>query len=67
MKYISIISILFFLLACSKTNTSTTVSAKKVEDEMVLPFFNSAEFTPEWIDESSEKYILYSMTMTNTR
>ncbi|WBX72568.1 SCO family protein [Tenacibaculum pacificus] len=28
----------------------------KIDKETVLPFFNSAEFTPEWISKSSLKY-----------
>ena len=28
----------------------------EVNKETTLPFFNSADFTPEWIPESSEKY-----------
>ena len=28
----------------------------KINKETTLPFFNSAEFTPEWISEASEKY-----------
>ena len=57
MKHLSIILILSVLLACNKkNNTSIVVKVKKVEGETVLPFFNSAEFTPEWIDENSEKY-----------
>ncbi len=57
MKRIAIVLILFFLIACNKKiDTSSVVSPKKVEDQTVLPFFNSAEFTPEWIDENSEKY-----------
>lgn len=29
---------------------------EKVDKNITLPFFNSAEFTPEWISESSSKY-----------
>jgi protein SCO1/2 len=39
---------LITIFAC-KTET-------KVNKETTLPFFNSAEFTPEWISETSEKY-----------
>lgn len=28
----------------------------KIDKETTLPFFNSAEFTPEWISETSSKY-----------
>jgi len=32
-------------------------TAPKVNKETTLPFFNSAEFTPEWISETSEEYV----------
>ena len=31
-------------------------SSEKIDTETTLPFFNSAEFTPEWIAEDSEEY-----------
>lgn len=31
-------------------------TAPKINKETTLPFFNSADFTPEWISETSEKY-----------
>jgi protein SCO1/2 len=31
-------------------------SAERIDAETTLPFFNSAEFTPEWITEDSKKY-----------
>jgi protein SCO1/2 len=31
-------------------------STEKIDKETTLPFFNSAEFTPEWIAEDSKEY-----------
>lgn len=44
---IIIFSLLIFI-SCKPEN--------KVDKENTLPFFNSAIFTPEWIDENSPKY-----------
>ncbi len=40
--------ILFTMISC--------VKEKKVDKTTTLPFFNTAVFTPEWIDENSAKY-----------
>lgn len=45
-KYASIIVVLLLLVSCAD---------KKQEDEG-LPFFNSAEFTPEWISKDNSDY-----------
>lgn len=43
-----IICSLMFLISCKKE--------KKIDKVNTLPFFNSAIFTPEWIDEDSPEY-----------
>lgn len=48
-RIIYFLMLLFFSLTACKTE-------KKINKEVTLPFFNSAEFTPEWISEDSSKY-----------
>ena len=43
-----IVLALSMLMACN--------TAPEVNKETTLPFFNSAEFTPEWISETSDQY-----------
>ena len=43
-----IVFALSILMACN--------TAPEVNKETTLPFFNSAEFTPEWISETSDQY-----------
>ena len=45
----SIVGICIFIIGC----TSKTA----VDKETTLPFFNSGAFTPEWIPETSDKYV----------
>jgi len=45
---IYILLVLMTVVACK--------TAPEINKETTLPFFNSAEFTPEWISETSEKY-----------
>lgn len=44
-KFLLLFSISAILLSCSKE-----------ESELSLPFFNTADFTPEWIDNGSKDY-----------
>lgn len=48
-KIIFILLIIVFFLGTCKTKS-------KINRETTLPFFNSAEFTPEWITEGSLEY-----------
>ncbi len=43
-----IVLALIILMGCKRT--------PEINKETTLPFFNSAEFTPEWISESSDQY-----------
>jgi protein SCO1/2 len=47
---------LFLLLAVSCETTKKTDSKKEIANVKNLPFFNSGEFTPEWIKTSSKSY-----------
>ncbi len=48
-KWGKFVLLLFLIISC-KTAT------EKIDKDLVLPFFNSAIFSPEWISESDEKY-----------
>jgi protein SCO1/2 len=52
-KHITI-SLIVFLVSCSGTDEKGNLTEKEVV--LPLPFFNSADFTPEWIDEASDDY-----------
>lgn len=46
-----ILLLICLLCSCTKKAPDTAV-----EDEKTLPFFNSAEFTPEWIEKGTKAY-----------
>ncbi|MCT4698983.1 SCO family protein [Tenacibaculum haliotis] len=50
------IFVLFFLMISFTACKTKIENEVKIDKETVLPFFNSAEFTPEWIAESSSEY-----------
>jgi protein SCO1/2 len=45
-----------YILLAALLTVFACKTEKKVDKETTLPFFNSANFTPEWIAESSSKY-----------
>ncbi|MGA9639037.1 SCO family protein [Flavobacterium sp.] len=47
-KYILVVTILTVIFSCNKT--------KNEDDDDILPFINSAEFTPEWISADNPDY-----------
>lgn len=47
-KVISLLALVVLVISCKKE--------ANVNKDITLPFFNSAEFTPEWISEDSLKY-----------
>ena len=49
MKYIFIIILVSAVLGCSQNKKSTEIQHR-------LPFYNTADFTPQWIDPSSTEY-----------
>jgi len=46
-RRVFIIVVLITLVSCKE---------EKIDKSKVLPFFNSADFTPEWISESADEY-----------
>ncbi|WBX70178.1 SCO family protein [Tenacibaculum retecalamus] len=50
------IFVLFFLMISFTACKTKIENEVKIDKETVLPFFNSAEFTPEWIAESLSEY-----------
>lgn len=63
-KQISFLTIIFFIISCKKTNNKEIAS--KIDR---LPYYNEASFTPNWIDENSNKLKTFhkipSFSLTN--
>jgi protein SCO1/2 len=47
------IIIIFFFTACKSEVKKDTIKSKKIT---ILPFFNSGDFTPEWIEKGANNY-----------
>ena len=48
-----VVFVIYAILGCKKMTSEKEIKGKKVT---TLPFFNSQDFTPEWIDKESNSY-----------
>lgn len=55
-KFIFLLCFMVSVINCDNRKNKQRLEYKKTKKVMSLPFFNSQDFTPEWIDENSINY-----------
>src|SRR5947207_14522966 len=64
-KYIIITGFLSMLLVIALVAVFTGFTKKQSEKNSALPYYNTADFTPEWNSNESEKHTIADFTFTD--